>query len=179
MDGSANGDDRRHMARALELAERGLFTTTPNPRVGCVIVKDGTVIGEGWHARAGEAHAETVALADARANGNDARGATLYVTLEPCNHHGRTPPCVDALLAAGIARVVAAMPDPHPGHGGGAERLRRAGVRVDVGVLAPEASALNAGFVSRVTRGRPWMRAKLAVSVDGRTALANGESRWI
>ena len=167
------------MARALALAARGLYTTTPNPRVGCVIVKDGHVIGEGWHERAGGAHAEVVALADARARGHDARGATLYVTLEPCNHHGRTPPCVDAVLAAGIARVVAAMHDPVPGHGRGGERLRGAGVRVDVGLLRDEAFALNAGFVSRVTHGRPWVRTKLATSLDGRTALASGESRWI
>ena len=172
-------DDRRHMARALALAERGLWTTTPNPRVGCVIAAGGDVLGEGWHARAGEAHAETAALVDARAKGREAQGATLYVTLEPCNHHGRTPPCVDAVLAAGIARVVAAMHDPNPAHGGGIERLRRAGIRVDVGLLETEASALNAGFVSRMTRGRPWVRTKIAASLDGRTALASGESRWI
>ena len=167
------------MARALALAARGLYTTTPNPRVGCVIVKDGRVIGEGWHERAGGAHAETAALADAHAQGHDTRGATLYATLEPCNHHGRTPPCVDAVLAAGIARVVAAMRDPHAGHGGGGERLRGAGIRVDIGLLGDEALALNAGFVSRLMRGRPWVRTKLATSVDGRTALASGESRWI
>jgi diaminohydroxyphosphoribosylaminopyrimidine deaminase / 5-amino-6-(5-phosphoribosylamino)uracil reductase len=167
------------MARALALAARGLYTTTPNPRVGCVIVRDGQLIGEGWHERAGGAHAEVAALADARARGHDPRGATLYATLEPCNHHGRTPPCVDAVLAAGIARVVAAMHDPVPGHGRGGERLRGAGVRVDVGLLRDEALALNAGFVSRVTRGRPWVRTKLATSLDGRTALVSGESHWI
>ena len=172
-------EDRRHMARALELAERGLCTTTPNPRVGCVIVKDGEVIGEGWHERAGEAHAEVAALADARARGRDTRGATLYATLEPCSRHGRTPPCVDAVLEAGISRVVAAMRDPNPAQNGGAERLRAAGVHVDVGLLEAEASALNVGFVSRMTRGRPWVRTKLAASLDGRTALASGESRWI
>jgi len=172
-------DDRRHMARALALAARGLYTTTPNPRVGCVIVRDGQMIGEGWHERAGGAHAEVAALADARARGHAPRGATLYATLEPCNHHGRTPPCVDAVLAAGIARVVAAMHDPVPGHGRGGERLRGAGVRVDVGLLRDEALALNAGFVSRVTRGRPWVRTKLATSLDGRTALVSGESHWI
>lgn len=172
-------DDRRHMALALALAERGLYTTTPNPRVGCVIVKNGDVIGEGWHARAGEAHAEVAALADARAKGHDPHAATLYVTLEPCSQRGRTPPCADAVLAAGIARVVAAMRDPNPVQGGGAERLRRAGVRVDVGLLEAQASALNVGFVSRMTRGRPWVRSKLAASLDGRTALASGESRWI
>jgi diaminohydroxyphosphoribosylaminopyrimidine deaminase / 5-amino-6-(5-phosphoribosylamino)uracil reductase len=172
-------EDRRHMARALALAERGLCTTTPNPRVGCVIVKDGEVIGEGWHERAGEAHAEVAALADARARGRDTRGATLYATLEPCSRHGRTPPCVDAVLEAGISRVVAAMRDPNPAQNGGAERLRAAGVHVDVGLLEAEASALNVGFVSRMTRGRPWVRTKLAASLDGRTALASGESRWI
>lgn len=172
-------DDRRHMARALALAERGLYTTTPNPRVGCVVVKDGEVIGEGWHARAGEAHAEVAALADAHTTGHDANGATLYVTLEPCDRHGRTPPCVDSLLAAGIARVVAAMQDPNPAQAGGAARLRAAGVRVDVGLCEAEASAQNVGFVSRMTRGRPWVRTKLAASVDGRTALTSGESRWI
>jgi diaminohydroxyphosphoribosylaminopyrimidine deaminase/5-amino-6-(5-phosphoribosylamino)uracil reductase len=172
-------DDRAHMARALALAQRGLYTTTPNPRVGCVVVKETRVIGEGWHERAGGAHAEAAALADARAHRHDPRGATLYVTLEPCNHHGRTPPCVDALLAAGVVRVVAAMRDPNPGQGGGAERLRGAGVGVEFGLLEDEARALNAGFVSRMSRGRPWVRTKLATSVDGRTALASGESRWI
>jgi diaminohydroxyphosphoribosylaminopyrimidine deaminase / 5-amino-6-(5-phosphoribosylamino)uracil reductase len=172
-------DDRRHMARALALAERGLYTTTPNPRVGCVVVKDGAIIGEGWHARAGEAHAEAAALADARTHGHDPRGATLYVTLEPCARQGRTPACADAALDAGIARVVAAMHDPNPAQRGGAERLRRAGTRIDVGLLDAAASALNVGFVSRMTRGRPWVRTKLAASLDGRTALASGESRWI
>jgi diaminohydroxyphosphoribosylaminopyrimidine deaminase / 5-amino-6-(5-phosphoribosylamino)uracil reductase len=172
-------DDRHHMARALALAERGLCTTTPNPRVGCVIVKDGEVIGEGWHERAGEAHAEVAALADARARGRDTHGATLYATLEPCSRHGRTPACFDAVLEAQIGRVVAAMRDPNPAQNGGAERLRGAGVHVDVGLLETQASALNAGFVSRMTRGRPWVRSKLAASLDGRTALASGESRWI
>lgn len=172
-------DDRRHMARALALAERGLYTATPNPRVGCVIVGDGRVVGEGWHARAGEAHAEVAALADARDQRNDVRDATLYVTLEPCNRHGRTPPCVDAVLASGVARVVAAMHDPNPAQVGGAVRLREAGIRVDVGLLEREASALNVGFVSRMQRGRPWVRAKIAASLDGRTALPGGESRWI
>ena len=172
-------DDRRHMARALTLAERGLYTTTPNPRVGCVIVKNGNVIGEGWHAVAGEAHAEVAALADARARGHDPHGATLYVTLEPCARQGRTPACADAVIDAGIARVIAAMRDPNPAQGGGAERLQRAGVRIDMGLLDAEASSQNVGFVSRMTRGRPWVRTKLAASLDGRTALANGESRWI
>ena len=167
------------MARALVLAERGLFTTTPNPRVGCVIVADGAVIGEGWHERAGEAHAEVNALADARARARDPRGATLYATLEPCNHTGRTPPCTDAVIAAGIGRVVAAMADPHQPAARGAERLRAAGITVDVGLLGDEARELNIGFVSRVTRGHPWVRLKVAASLDGRTALLSGESQWI
>ncbi len=167
------------MKRALALAERGLTTTTPNPRVGCVIVKDHAVVGEGFHARAGEAHAEVAALADARARGQNVTGATLYVTLEPCNHVGRTPPCVDAVLAAGIARVVAAMADPDPAAAHGAKRLRAAGIAVDVGLCEDEARELNIGFVSRLTRGRPWVRTKIASSLDGRTALASGESQWI
>ena len=167
------------MARALALAERGLYTTTPNPRVGCVIVKDGRIVGEGWHERAGEAHAEVAALADARAKRHDVRGATLYVTLEPCNRHGRTPPCVDAVVAAGIARVVAAILDPNPAQASGAARLREAGVVADVGLLDSEAAALNVGFISRMQRGLPWVRSKIAASLDGRTALASGESRWI
>ncbi len=172
-------DDRRHMARALALAERGLYTATPNPRVGCVIVKDGEVVGEGWHARAGDAHAEVAALADARARHRDVRGATMYVTLMPCNRHGRTPPCVDAIAAAGIGRVIAAMRDPNPVQDEAQARLRAAGVTVDVGVGEAEARALNAGFVSRMLRGRPHVRVKVATSLDGRTALASGESRWI
>ena len=172
-------DDRHHMARALVLAERGLYTTTPNPRVGCVIVNGGEIAGEGFHERAGSPHAEVAALADARARGRNVEGATVFVTLEPCNRHGRTPPCVDALLAARIGRVVAAMRDPNPVQGDGAARLRAAGVRVDVGLLEDQAAALNAGFVSRMTRGRPWIRTKIAASLDGRTALVSGESRWI
>jgi diaminohydroxyphosphoribosylaminopyrimidine deaminase/5-amino-6-(5-phosphoribosylamino)uracil reductase len=171
--------DREHMRRALELAARGLFTTTPNPRVGCVIVGDGRVIGEGWHERAGEAHAEVRALADVAARGATARGATAYVTLEPCNHTGRTPPCTDALLAAGVARVVAAMHDPYLPAAGGADRLAAAGVEVDHGLLEAEARELNAGWIKRVQHGRPWVRVKIAASLDGRTALDNGESRWI
>ena len=174
-----NAVDRAHMGRALALAERGLYTATPNPRVGCVVVKDGVVIGEGFHRRAGEAHAEIAALRDARQRGSEPHGATLYVTLEPCNHYGRTPPCVDAILAAGIARVVAAMPDPNPAARHGAERLRAAGVAVDIGLLEAEAGELNVGFVSRMTRGTPWVRLKLAVSIDGRSALDNGVSQWI
>jgi diaminohydroxyphosphoribosylaminopyrimidine deaminase/5-amino-6-(5-phosphoribosylamino)uracil reductase len=167
------------MAYALALAERGLYTTTPNPRVGCVIVSERRIVGEGWHARAGEAHAEQAALTDARDKGNDVRGATMYVTLEPCNRHGRTPPCVDAVIRAGIGRVVAAMRDPNPVQGNGAARLRDAGILVDVGLLEHEATELNVGFVSRMTRGLPWVRSKIAASFDGRTALANGDSRWI
>jgi diaminohydroxyphosphoribosylaminopyrimidine deaminase/5-amino-6-(5-phosphoribosylamino)uracil reductase len=171
--------DRAHMARALALAARGLYTTTPNPRVGCVIVRDGAVLGEGWHARAGEAHAEIAALRDAAARGHDVRGATVYVTLEPCNHHGRTGPCAEALVDARVARVVAAARDPFARAGGGAERLRSAGVAVDLGVMEREARAQNCGFFSRIVRGRPWVRTKIAMSVDGRTALADGTSQWI
>lgn len=178
--GAAYSDaDRAHMARALVLAERGLYTTTPNPRVGCVIVRDGNPIGEGWHVRAGGAHAEIAALADAGAMEQDVRGATLYVTLSPCNTQGRTPPCVDAIIRAGIARVVAAMRDPGAAQADGLARLAAAGITVDVGLLEDEARELNPGFVSRITRGLPWVRSKIAATLDGRTALANGESRWI
>jgi diaminohydroxyphosphoribosylaminopyrimidine deaminase/5-amino-6-(5-phosphoribosylamino)uracil reductase len=176
---SEAADDRRYMARALALAARGLYSTAPNPRVGCVLVKAGAIVGEGFHERPGLAHAEVAALDDARARGHDPRGATAYVTLEPCNHHGRTGPCVDALLAAGVARVVAAIEDPYTIAGGGAARLRARGVDVTVGVMAAEAEAQNCGFFSRHRRGRPWVRTKLATSVDGRTALADGNSRWI
>jgi diaminohydroxyphosphoribosylaminopyrimidine deaminase / 5-amino-6-(5-phosphoribosylamino)uracil reductase len=169
--------DERYMARALELAARGLWTTDPNPRVGCVIAADGRVLAEGWHERAGGPHAEAVALAAA---GRDARGATAYVTLEPCCHHGRTPPCADALIAAGIGRVVYAMHDPNPRvRGGGIERLTASGVAVEGGVLELEARALNPGFISRMERGRPWVVVKLAASFDGDKALPGGESRWI
>jgi diaminohydroxyphosphoribosylaminopyrimidine deaminase / 5-amino-6-(5-phosphoribosylamino)uracil reductase len=171
--------DREHMARALALAARAMYTTTPNPRVGCVIVKDGIVIGEGFHVRPGEAHAEVNALADARARGHDPSGAALYVTLEPCNAQGRTPPCVDAVIQAGIARVVVAMRDPNPRQANGGDRLAAAGIPVDFGLLEAQARELNPGFVSRMTRGRPWVRVKLAASLDGRTALAGGESQWI
>jgi len=171
--------DHAYMTRALALAERGLYTATPNPRVGCVVVKDGAVIGEGFHARAGEAHAEIVALTQARQRARDLDGATLYVTLEPCNHHGRTPPCVEAILATGIARVVAAMSDPNPAAAHGADRLRASGLVVDIGLLEAKARELNIGFISRMTRGIPWVRVKLAVSLDGRSALANGVSQWI
>ena len=165
------------MSRALALAAHGLTTSTPNPRVGCVIVKDGQIVGEGWHRRAGEPHAEAVALAAA---GLQARGATAYVTLEPCSHHGRTPPCADALVAANVARVIAAMEDPNPKvRGRGLTRLRESGVEVRCGLLAAPARELNIGFVSRMTRGRPWVRAKIAASLDGTTALADGSSQWI
>ncbi len=169
--------DQAHMAQALRLAKRGLYSTSPNPRVGCVIVRDGVLVGEGWHQRAGEAHAEVNALQQA---GTAARGATAYVTLEPCSHHGRTPPCTEALLAAGIRRVVAAMADPNPLVAGrGLAQLQAAGVAVDVGLMADEAHELNIGFVSRMTRKRPWVRLKAAASLDGKTALQNGESQWI
>jgi diaminohydroxyphosphoribosylaminopyrimidine deaminase/5-amino-6-(5-phosphoribosylamino)uracil reductase len=171
------GLDHALMARALRLAERGLYTTSPNPRVGCVIAHGERVVGEGWHRRAGEPHAEVFAL---RAAGDAARGATAYVTLEPCAHQGRTPPCADALVAAGIRRVVAAIEDPFPAVAGrGLARLQEAGVAVEAGVLAEAARELNRGFLSRVQRGRPWVRVKLAMSLDGRTALANGTSKWI
>ena len=169
--------DHAFMAQALRLAARGLYTTTPNPRVGCVIVKDGEVVGEGWHLKAGEPHAEVHAL---RAAGERALGATAYVTLEPCAHTGRTPPCAEALVAAGVARVVAAMQDPNPLVAGkGMARLAAAGIHVANGLLEAEARELNVGFVSRMTRGRPWVRLKVAMSLDGRTALANGVSQWI
>ena len=174
-----NDRDREHMRRALDLAARGLFTTTPNPRVGCVIVREGRVIGEGWHERAGEAHAEVRALADVQSRGETARGATIYVTLEPCNHTGRTPPCTDALLAAGIARAVIAMRDPNPVAGRGAERLAAAGVAVEHGLFEDEARELNVGWIKRIQEGRPWVRVKIAASLDGRTALENGASQWI
>lgn len=167
----------RHMKRALELAGRGLWSTDPNPRVGCVIADGERVIAEGWHERAGGPHAEAVALSAA---GPAARGATAYVTLEPCCHHGRTPPCADALVEAGIRRVHYAVRDPNPHvSGGGAARLAAAGIESSEGLLAEGARALNPGFLSRMERGRPWLRLKLAASLDGRTALANGASRWI
>lgn len=165
------------MARALALAARGLGTTEPNPRVGCVLVRDGAVVGEGFHARAGEAHAEVEAL---RVAGAKAKGAVAFVTLEPCSHHGRTPPCTDALLAAGVAEVVAPFDDPNPKVAGrGFAALERAGVRLRRGLLAREAEALNPGFIKRMRTGRPFVRVKLGMSLDGRTALASGESRWI
>lgn len=169
--------DARYMARALELARRGRFTTTPNPNVGCVIVRDGTIVGEGWHQRAGEPHAEVHAL---RMAGEQARGATAYVTLEPCSHHGRTPPCCDALIAAGVSRVVAAMQDPNPQVAGrGLWRLQQAGIEVSHGLMMAEAEALNRGFLKRMRTGFPWIQLKLGASLDGHTAMASGESKWI
>ena len=169
--------DHGMMARALQLAEHGLWTTSPNPRVGCVLVRNGEIVGEGWHEKAGEPHAEVHAL---RAAGERARGATAYVTLEPCSHHGRTPPCAEALIAAGVSRVVAAMADPNPLVAGqGLAKLRAAGIETASGLLESEARELNIGFVSRMTRGRPWLRLKVAASLDGKTALNNGVSQWI
>jgi len=169
--------DHAMMAEALRLARAGLWTAEPNPRVGCVIVRGGQVVGRGWHARTGGPHAEAVALAEAAER---ARGATAYVTLEPCSHHGRTPPCADALVESGLERVVCAMRDPHPMvSGAGIRRLQRAGVDVRCGLMQPSARELNAGFVSRIERGRPWVRAKLAGSLDGRSTGPDGESKWI
>ena len=165
------------MAQALQLAALGLHSASPNPRVGCVIVREGKIIGEGWHQRAGTAHAEVHALQQA---GAAARGATVYVTLEPCFHQGRTPPCADALVAAGVGRVVAAMVDPNPQvNGRGLAQLQAAGISVEYGLMEESARELNLGFISRMTRGRPWVRSKIAASMDGKTALANGVSQWI
>lgn len=169
--------DAMHMAQALRLAERGLHTTQPNPRVGCVVAHGERVVGQGWHIRAGEPHAEVYALREA---GEQALGATAYVTLEPCAHHGRTPPCADALIAAGVARVVIAAEDPFPQVAGkGIAKLRAAGIAVESGLMRDVAREINIGFFSRIERRRPWVRVKLAMSLDGRTALANGESKWI
>ncbi len=169
--------DREWMSRALELAARGLYTTEPNPRVGCVLVQGENLVGEGWHVQAGEGHAEVNALAQAGAR---ARGATAYVTLEPCSHTGKTPPCADALIKAGVSRVVAAMQDPNPLVAGqGLQRLRDAGIAVDCGLLEAQAQELNPGFIKRMQQGLPWVRVKLAMSLDGRTAMASGESKWI
>jgi diaminohydroxyphosphoribosylaminopyrimidine deaminase / 5-amino-6-(5-phosphoribosylamino)uracil reductase len=169
--------DHQYMSQALEMARKGLFSATPNPRVGCVIVKDGEVVGTGWHRRAGEPHAEALALAQA---GERARGATVYVTLEPCSHFGRTPPCAQALVDAKVARVIAAMEDPNPKVSGqGFALLRASGIEVRCGLLTDLAQALNVGFVSRMSRGRPWVRMKIAASLDGVTALPNGKSQWI
>ena len=172
--------DLAWMRRALAKAHDAMYRSDPNPRVGCVLVRSGAAIGEGATQAPGGPHAEIEALSDARARGHDPRGATAYVTLEPCSHFGRTPPCADALVAAGVARVVAAMEDPNPlVAGSGLARLRAAGIATDCGLLADDARELNIGFVSRMTRGRPWVRMKLAASLDGRSALANGVSQWI
>jgi diaminohydroxyphosphoribosylaminopyrimidine deaminase/5-amino-6-(5-phosphoribosylamino)uracil reductase len=168
--------DEGFMARALRLARKGLYTTDPNPRVGCVLVRDGEIIGEGWHQKAGGPHAEVAALATVAG----AKGVTAYVTLEPCSHFGKTPPCSDALIKAGISRVVAAMQDPNPlVSGQGLARLQAAGIEVSVGVLEADARALNRGFIKRMSEEHPFVRSKLAMSLDGRTACANGESQWI
>ena len=178
-DGFAD-NERRFMARALELAQRGLYSTDPNPRVGCVIVKGGEVIGEGSTQPPGGNHAEVEAIIDARARGHDPRGSVLYVCLEPCSHFGRTPPCANALIEAGVARVVAAMQDPNPlVSGRGFRRLRAGGIEVLSGLLEDQARELNIGFVSRMTRARPWVRMKLAASLDAMSALPDGRSRWI
>lgn len=168
--------DAFYMARAIQLARRGRFTTDPNPRVGCVIVRDNVVIGEGWHVKAGQEHAEVEALKNVEC----AQGATVYVTLEPCSHHGKTPPCCDTLIKAGVSRVVAAIQDPNPRVSGrGLENLKVAGIEVLCGVLEEDAKTLNRGFIKRMTENRPFVRSKLAMSLDGRTAMASGESKWI
>ena len=173
----SRADDHRFMARAIRLAEKGLYTTHPNPRVGCVLVRNGEIVGEGWHLRAGGPHAERNALAAAAER---TRGATVYVSLEPCCHHGRTPPCTDGLIEAGVARVVAAMRDPNPLVAGkGLGLLEQAGIEVESGLLEARAAELNPGFVQRMEWGLPYVRCKLAMSLDGRTAMASGESKWI
>jgi len=168
--------DHAMMGRALSLAEKGLYTATPNPRVGCVITRNEEIVGEGWHEKPGEPHAEVLAL---RAAGERAADATVYVNLEPCNHQGRTPPCVEALVKSKVGRVVAAMRDPNPVAAHGGEALVGAGIAFEHGLLEDEARELNIGFVSRMTRGRPWVRLKVAATLDGRTALADGKSQWI
>jgi diaminohydroxyphosphoribosylaminopyrimidine deaminase/5-amino-6-(5-phosphoribosylamino)uracil reductase len=170
-------EDHQYMARAIKLARKGLYSTHPNPRVGCVLVKNGAIIGEGYHQKAGEAHAEVLALQEA---GPEAKGATAYVTLEPCSHHGKTPPCADALVAAEVSRVIVAARDPNPLVGGkGLDRLSQAGIQVQSGLMDAEAIDLNPGFHKRMTQGLPWVRIKMAMSLDGRTAMASGESQWI
>jgi diaminohydroxyphosphoribosylaminopyrimidine deaminase/5-amino-6-(5-phosphoribosylamino)uracil reductase len=168
--------DHAMMRRALTLAEKGLYTTTPNPRVGCVLTKEEKIVSEGWHERAGGPHAEAIALEKA---GTQAAGATVYVSLEPCNHHGRTPPCVNKLIQCKVKRVIAAMRDPNPEAAHGGRALAAAGIRFEHGLMEDEARELNIGFVSRVTRGRPWVRLKVAATLDGRTALDDGRSQWI
>lgn len=175
--GHFSAEDEHYMQLALQLAQHGRYSTKPNPAVGCVLVKDGQIVGQGWHHKAGLPHAERVALAEA---GSNARGTTAYVTLEPCSHHGRTPPCADALVEAGVARVVVAMQDPNPLVAGqGIERLQQAGIDVAAGLLENEARALNPGFIKMMEQQRPYVRVKMASSLDGRTAMANGESQWI
>lgn len=172
--------DHEFMLRALELAQRAAYHATPNPRVGCVIVREGRVLGEGWTQPPGSNHAEIEALLDARRHGHDVRGATVYVTLEPCSHFGRTPPCATALAEAHVARVIAAVEDPNPQVAGqGLDMLRASGIDVRCGLLRDEAADVNTGFFSRMTRGRPWVRVKIAASLDGKTALENGVSQWI
>ncbi|MCF6189913.1 MAG: bifunctional diaminohydroxyphosphoribosylaminopyrimidine deaminase/5-amino-6-(5-phosphoribosylamino)uracil reductase RibD [Cocleimonas sp.] len=177
---SISPDDFRFIAKAIQLAKKGQYTTHPNPRVGCVIVKNGKIIGEGYHQKAGQPHAEINALLQLQSANKLAKGAVAYVTLEPCSHTGKTPPCADALIDAGISRVVIAMQDPNPQVAGqGIQRLRDAGITVEVGVLEEQARALNIGFIKRMEQGLPWVRIKLAMSLDGRTAMASGESQWI
>ena len=172
--------DHQWMSEALAQAQKALYLSNPNPRVGCVIVRDGKVIGSGFTQAVGMAHAEVQALANAKTLGNDVAGSTIYVTLEPCSHTGRTPPCVDALIAAKPAKVIVAMSDPNPLVAGkGLEKLRAAGIEVQCGLLESEAQALNRGFISRMTRGLPWVRMKIAASLDGKTALPDGQSQWI
>jgi diaminohydroxyphosphoribosylaminopyrimidine deaminase/5-amino-6-(5-phosphoribosylamino)uracil reductase len=168
--------DEAMMRRALALAEKGLYTTTPNPRAGCVITRGETIVAEGWHERAGEPHAEAVALTLA---GESAQGASVYVSLEPCSHYGRTPPCAGALINAKVARVIAALRDPNPQAARGGEALAAAGIGFEHGLLEDEARELNIGFLSRIQRGRPWVRLKIAATLDGRSALASGASQWI
>ena len=175
--GAFTSADYEHMARAMRLARRGMYTAHPNPRVGCVLVKNNRIVGEGWHRKTGQVHAEVAALDDAGAKAN---GATVYVTLEPCAHQGKTPPCTDALVAAGIEQVIAAMVDPNAKvSGNGQHALEEAGVSVRTGLLQDEAASLNEGFLSRMQRGRPFVRLKIAASLDGRTAMSNGQSQWI
>ncbi len=172
-----NAYDHEFMSRAIRLAKKGLHTTQPNPRVGCVITQDNIIVGEGWHKKAGEAHAEINALLQA---GGQAKGATVYVTLEPCCHAGKTPPCTDSLIKAGVARVMAAMQDPHDKVAGqGFEKLKQAGIEVQIGLLEEQARLLNPGFIKRMQQGLPFVRVKMAMSVDGCTAMASGESKWI
>jgi diaminohydroxyphosphoribosylaminopyrimidine deaminase / 5-amino-6-(5-phosphoribosylamino)uracil reductase len=172
--------DHQFMSEALAEAQKALYLSNPNPRVGCVIVKDGEIIGRGFTQKVGGAHAEVQALADAKSKGKNPIGSTIYVTLEPCSHTGKTPPCIDALIAAKPAKVIAAMRDPNPlVAGNGLERLKAAGIEVLVGLLELEAQELNRGFISRMTRGLPWVRMKIAASLDGKTALPNGQSQWI